>query len=97
MLTGAAADRGVATGGGAGWAVGSGCGLAAAGGAFLGDVPRRLVWATDVVKSVSKRINESAPRAVFIQNSLFFERIIEELWVRGQMRNWRCLWLSSAN
>ena len=97
MLTGVVAGRGVETGGGAGWAAGSGCGLAAAGGAFRGVVPRRLVWATDVLKSVNKRINESAPRAVFIQNSLFFERIIEELWVRGQIRNWRCLWFSSAN
>lgn len=72
MLMGPDAGRGVAAGGGVvGCAIGSGWGLTDAGGALRVVVPRRRVCATDVVESVSKRINARAPRAVFIQNSLF--------------------------
>ena len=73
MLTGATGRLGVATdAAGVGWAAASGCGVAGVAGAFLGVVPRRRVWATDAVESVNKIINDRAPRAVFIQNSLFF-------------------------
>jgi hypothetical protein len=75
----------VVIGGVAGGAVGSGCGVAAAVGDFLGVVPRFLVCARDVVESVRKRINESGPRARFIQKLAIFERIIEELLVRAQI------------
>jgi hypothetical protein len=59
-------------------------------------VPRRRVCARDVVESVSKKINEKAPRAVFIQELTVFERMIEELLVRAQIQLWRCLWLESS-
>ena len=65
--------RGGATvGAGVGCGAGSGYGVGAAAGDFRGVVPRRLVWAKDALASVNRRINEKAPRAVFIQNSLFF-------------------------
>jgi hypothetical protein len=50
-----------------GCAVGSGFGVAAATGAFRVVEPRRRVWAIDVAESVRKRINERAPKAVFIR------------------------------